>query len=119
MFNSPVSHLNLRFSVAICCNCCTDRGGKLSKRCCVFFCDVAPVATCGADDGGQEYKQTFTQDTVFLEMGNFPNFGDFEGPFGDFEGPLGNFICWGFPIQMLGNFVCSSLLSKFTVSDIF
>ena len=50
--------------------------------------------------------------SVFLEMGNFPQFGDFEGP-------LGNFIWWGFLIQMLGNFVCSSLLSKFTVSDIF
>ena len=44
-------------------------------------------------------------------MGNFPNFGDFEGPIGK------NFF-GEFPIQMLGNFVCSSLLSKFTVSDI-
>ena len=36
----------------------TDRGGKLCKRCCEFFGEVAHVAICGADDGKQEYKQT-------------------------------------------------------------
>ena len=47
----------------------TDRGGKLCKRCCIFFCEVAHVTICGADDGEQEYKQTFINRFFF-----FPRF---------------------------------------------
>ena len=39
----------------------TDRGGKLCKRCCVFFCEVSHVAIGGLGDGGEEYKQTFVE----------------------------------------------------------
>ena len=39
--------------------------------------------------------------------------------FGDFEGPIGKNFFGEIPIKILDNFICSSLLSKFTVSDIF
>ena len=39
---------------------------------------------------------------VFLGMGNFPNFGDFEGL-------VGKKTSWGIPIQIVGNFVLGTL----------
>ena len=43
---------------------------------------------------------------VWLEMGNFPHYGDFEGP-------IGNFFLRGFPIQILGNFTQCRFCTKF------
>ena len=43
------------------------------------------------------------------KMGNFPDYGDFEGP-------IGNFFLQGFPIQIMGNFAqgrfCTEFYSK-------
>ena len=44
--------------------------------------------------------------SVWLEMGNFPNFGDFEGP-------IGKFFDGEFPIHLMGNFALSRFYSKF------